>query len=359
MFINRYVNNLKPYRLASHKAWLNSDSNILKLDWNESTIDPSPLVKQNIISFLNNGKISWYPDVNNESLLKKIAVYCDIGIDNVQYYPSSDVIHECIARAFVEYEDKVLMVSPTYDNFRSTFESYGAKIDFFYLSDDFLFDLDKLKEYLTNSNIRMVYICNPNNPTGTVYSRDTIEHLLLSFPEIMFIIDEAYFEFGGKTSKDLVIKYQNILITRTFSKAFGLASFRIGYVISSGENIKILSKVRNPKNINMLSQIAAISVLDDVSYMKKYVDDVMASKKYFSEELYEIGLKTYGDGGNFLLLKLNQKSKSDLILFLENKNIYIRDYGHIKKMEDFVRVTIGTKKQMEQVVLAIKEFYEK
>ena len=98
--------------------------------------------------------------------------------------------------------------------------------------------------------------------------------------------DEVYFEFGGKTSKDLVIKYQNILITRTFSKAFGLASFRIGYVISSGENIKILSKVRNPKNINMLSQIAAISVLDDVSYMKKYVDDVMASKKYFSEELF-------------------------------------------------------------------------
>lgn len=361
MFANKYVKSLKPYPVSSHKAWeIKDKSSILKLDWNEATISPSPRVKENIIKFLDNGKINWYPDTNNINLLKEISKYNMVPLENLQYFASSDALHEYIMRVFVEPNDKITIVAPTYDNFRAVVESNGAVVDFYYLDDKFELDFENFKQHLILNTPKIVYICNPNNPTGTLYDKEDIENLVINFPSTMFVVDEAYFEFDGISCKELALKYENILISRTFSKAFALASFRIGYAITNKTNIELLSKIRNPKNITSFSQIAAISVLEDIDYVKKYVNEVKKAKEYFKRELSDLKLNFIchknGGGGNFLLIELEYLKKQKMIEFLLNKNIFVRDYSHVKNMENYFRITIGTIEQMEKVVLAIREF---
>lgn len=357
MFSNKYVKNLKPYPLTSHKAWeLQNKENILKLDWNEATIEPSPMVKESIIDFLERGKMHWYPDVKNDLLLKELSTYCKLPMGNVQYFASSDSLHEYIARTFIDPNDKVVLVAPTYDNFRSTVESCGATVDFYYLNEQFQLDNEDFDSFLNSQKPKVVYICNPNNPTGTIYSQGTIEQLIRKFTDILFIVDEAYYEFTGNSSHKLVLENENIFITRTFSKAFALASFRIGYALSSSENIALISKIRNPKSVSTLSQLAAISVLQDKEYMERYVESVKESKVFFRSELKKLGYFCSGEGGNFVLLKLDSATKRRFIKFLELKGIFVRDYGHVKAMENFLRVTIGTKNQMVKVLNEIKKF---
>ncbi len=361
MFANKYVKVLKPYPLVSHRAWeLQGKKEVLKLDWNEATFPPSPKVKENIINFLDSGNMHWYPDVNNTLLLDKLSEYNKIPVENLQYFASSDSLHEYIVRTFIEPEDRILIVAPTYDNFRAVVESNGALTEFYYLNDEFKLDLEHFENYITLHKPKIVYICNPNNPTGTLYKKEDIEQLIIKFPNTMFIIDEAYYEFTDISCKDLVVEYENILVSRTFSKAFALASFRIGYVISSQYNVKLLSKVRNPKNISTFSQIAAISVLSDIEYMKNYVDSVNKAKIFFKDELKKMNINVFDDGGNFAFLNMDFSVKKQFIEFLESKNIFVRDYGHVKGMENYLRITIGTLEQMNIVIQEIKNFfYEK
>jgi len=358
---NSYILNLRPYKLTSHKAWeIENKGKVLKLDWNEATIPPSPKVKKYILEFLEKGNLNWYPDVDNKRLKYLLSNYINLPEENILYFSGSDSAHEYICRAFINPGDNILMISPTYDNFRATAEASGALIYHFFLDikKNFFFNQKEFINYLKNNNFKIVYICNPNNPTGNTYSVEFFKYLLKNFQNTLFIIDEAYIEFGGESAKDLVVKYDNVIITRTFSKAFALASFRVGYIIASKNIIEVLSKLRNPKNVPTLSQIAAIAALEDIDYMKTYVKEVNNTKKWFLKELKKIGIKTYGKAGNFILLYIPNK-KDKLIKYLEKNYIFVRDYSHVERMKDFIRITIGTKKQMEIVLEKIKEFYKK
>jgi len=357
MFANKYVKVLKPYPLVSHRAWeLQGKEDVLKLDWNEATVPPSPKVKETLMKFLENGNMHWYPDVNNSLLLEELSKYNDLPVENIQYFASSDSLHEYIVRTFIEPDDRIVIVAPTYDNFRAVVESSGALTEFYYLDEKFHLDIEYFENYLNLHQPKIVYICNPNNPTGTMYKKEAIEQLITKFENIMFIVDEAYYEFTNNTCKDLVLDHENLLISRTFSKAFALASFRVGYTISSHHNIKLLSKIRNPKNISTFSQIAAISVLQDKLYMQNYVKQVNSTKDFFDEELKKLNYEVMGDGGNFSMLKFDFSVKKDFIKYLESNNIFVRDYGHVKGMENFLRITIGTYEQMQKVLVVIKSF---
>lgn len=360
MFVNKYVKRTKPYPLVTHLAWQHADdSEVLKLDWNEATIDPSPMVKQALVDLANSGRINWYPDVNNNKLRQAIAEYAELPMGNVQYYASSDALHEYIVRAFIEPGDRIMIVSPTYDNFRASAESLGGLIDYFYLDEDFKLDFQAFYDQLRVYEPKLVYICNPNNPTGTLFSANDLSKLLLDFRNTLFLIDEAYYEFSGTTCSGLVKENENILISRTFSKAFAMASLRIGYVIASETNVAFLDRIRNPKNISAFAQVAAIAALKDYAYTSAYVGHVRLTRDYFFKKINEIGkgkLLAFPSGGNFTLIRIDQSLKASLISFLESHKIFIRNYGHVRGMEDFVRITIGTQGQMERVIKVTQEF---
>lgn len=364
-FEKNHIKNLQPYKVASHKIWdvsPNEREKILKLDWNEATIPPSPMVHNRILELLSQPSFyQLYPATHSAELHQKLANYANVPQENLQYFPSSDALHEYIATVFLGENDKVLLLGPTYDNFRLTCEAKGAKTFYFNYSDSFKLDETAFLNNIDELSPNLVYICNPNNPTGNLLEYDFIESLLLRFPKSLFLIDEAYMEFSGLTVKDLSLKYENILITRTLSKAFALANFRIGYLISSSENIRNISKVRNPKNFTTFSQEATIAALDDVQYTLNYVSNVQRAKEEFIDFLVNLnaGILPFHGHGNFILLKfINDDLKNNFIRHMELNNIFLRNLTHSSLLNQCLRITIGTTDQMGIVQKVILDFFK-
>ena len=362
-FPNKYLRNIKPYKLASHAIWsVNPDKReeVLKLDWNEATVAPSPLVKQRIEELLTQPDFfHLYPVTHNELLLKRIADYVGLPEENVQYFASSDALHEYICKVFIGVGDPVMILSPSYDNFRLTCQANGADVFFSEFNADFTFDAKRFEADILAKEPAVVYICNPNNPTGYCHSVEYIEHLLQTFPDTLFLVDEAYSEFSGVTAKDLVLKYDNLLISRTMSKAFALANFRFGYLIASKENVQFVNRIRNPKNISTITQTAAQAALEDVDYMRTYVFATEEGKKWFIEEMKCLPqIHIHMSYGNFLLVQFGTyEEKIRLIQHLASKNIFVRDTMQSPIVRNCFRITCGTKKQMKQVAEEIKSFY--
>lgn len=363
---NDCITELKPYSLISQKIWSLSEddlNDVIKLDWNEGTISPSPNVNKRLEEFIKSGKFNWYPDVNRRELLKLLSDYTKLPIDNIQYFSSSDTLHEYIVKVFLEKGKTALILGPTYDNFRLTCESQGSNVEFFLYDDNFKLDNKLFSNKISETKPNLVYICNPNNPTGYLFDLEYIENLITDNQDVIFLIDEAYFEFDGISCQQLISKYNNILISRTFSKAFSLANFRIGYLLSSSLNIELVNKVRNPKNVCSFSQEAAIAVLEDIDYMFDYVNQVKSAKNYFSIQLSKI-LENIADvhsnAGNFVLLNFKSENiKNDFVNYLELNNILTRSLSFSYDTKYLVRITIGTMSQMEKVVGIIKKRYGK
>lgn len=362
---NDYIEQLKPYSLISQQIWsLNEEqySDVLKLDWNESTIPPSPNVLNTLHDFIEKGNFNWYPDVNKIELLTLLSEYTNLSVKNIQYFASSDSLQEYIVKVFLEKGKKALILGPTYDNFRLTAESQGAIVDFFLYNDSFELDVNLFSKKIIETQPNLVYICNPNNPTGYLLDTEIIENLIISNKNVIFLIDEAYFEFDGVSCQNFILKYENVLISRTFSKAFALANFRIGYLLSSSNNIELINKVRNPKNISSFSQMAAIAALKDVDYMLDYVKQVKNARSFFSKRISVIlkGIAcVYSNGGNFVLINFfNDDDKLAFVKFLEQKLIFVRSLSFSYETKHLVRITIGTMEQMEKVVTVLCNKYE-
>ena len=362
-FPNKYLRNIKPYKLASHAIWSvkpEERARVLKLDWNEATITPSPLVKQRIEELLTQPDFfHLYPVTHNEKLLKLIADYVGLPEENVQYFASSDALHEYICKVFIGVGDPVMILGPSYDNFRLTCQANGADVFFSEYNADFTFNATKFEKDILDKEPAVVYICNPNNPTGYRHSVEYIESLLQKFPDTLFLVDEAYYEFSGVTAKELVLRYDNILISRTMSKAFALANFRFGYLIASKENVQFVNRIRNPKNISTITQTAAQAALEDKEYMWEYVREVNNAKRWFLDELNTLpSLHAFESFGNFILVQLaSYEQKMALLNYLAQHNIFVRDTMQSPIVQNCFRVTCGTKEQMQRVMDCIKSFY--
>ena len=358
---NHQLDEIKPYTVASHKIWAvapEERKNILKLDWNEAVIPPSPAVREAIASLMaQDDFFHLYPSTYNEGLMDAISEYCGLSENNIQYFGGSDSLHEYIARAFLREGDRVLVLWPSYDNFRLTAESTGAKLFYGELGPDFVFDQEAFERRIEVVKPRLVYICNPNNPTGTLLPQTLIASLLDTHEEILFLVDEAYAEFAGGSVQELVLDHENLLVTRTLSKAFGLANVRFGYLLASGDNIEAISKIRNPKNISTLTQVAAEAALRDWPYMAQYVRKVQEARSWFIQTINEGPLKeylkAYESYGNFVLIRCRTPEiKMVLMKYWESRNIFVRNVQQSASLEGCLRVTIGEKSQMEQVIEA-------
>lgn len=363
-FPNKYLRNLKPYKLASHKIWTvepDDRLDILKLDWNEASIPPSPKVRERIEKILNEPCFfNLYPTTYNDELHSLLSEYVGLPKENIQYFGSSDALHEYICKVFISVGDPVMILGPSYDNFRLTCQANGADVFFHYYNDDFTFDAEKFENDINKIEPAVVYICNPNNPTGNVHQKEYIEHLLEEFSDTLFLIDEAYYEFSGITCKDLVIKYDNILISRTMSKAFALANFRVGYLIASKDNVQFVNRIRNPKNLTTFALQAACGALSDTQYMWNFVAEVHRAMTQFSEEMkkHSSSFTVLPSAGNFLMFRFSSyEKKKELLNYLANNNIFVRDTTQADCVKTCFRITIGTCEQMRRVASVIDQFY--
>ena len=240
-------------------------------------------------------------------------------------------------------------------------EVNGGHVFYFEYNPDFTFNKDAFKEYIRKVDASLVYICNPNNPTGYLHSTEFIKELVEEFPETMFLVDEAYYEFTNPrtTCCELVLNHDNLVVSRTMSKAFGIANFRFGYLIANEKNINYISTIRNPKNITTFAQEAACAVLEDVPYMDNFVKESNEAKAMFLEEIAKFqAIKAYKSNANFVVLRFESyEEKMKVFDYLVNNNIFVRTIDQSPIVHDCLRISIGTKEQMKRVLAVLKEYY--
>ena len=330
---------LKIYKPVESDAWANLDSFKLKLDWNESDYFLNK-ISDEILSFLNSSNISYYPNLDNSLLIEKVANYTNVTPDCIELTSGSDYAHEIILKylGFLNRDSKVLIFYPTYDNFRSTAETIVSNIGIVNLE---LSKFSSLYDFDFSSS-SLVYLSNPNNPTGDFLDIEKLNIVLDNNKDVLFVIDEAYIDFNISKSVVSLIEHQkNIIITRTFSKAFGLAGFRIGYILSSPILISSLSRFNNVKHLSSIAKIAASVTMDNISFFSEAIKRINFNKDILIKELKERDYvkNVFNGGGNFVLVELFDCSEN-FYLKLKSNNVYIRRLNHLVSLENFVRITV-------------------
>ena len=349
METNRNLKNIK-YYLPSDRS---QNDETVKLDWNECNIPFNEDYLNHLRRSIFTVNLSEYPNINNKNLINELSYYCGIDGENIQIFNGSDSALHYIFATFLNPETKVLIYYPTYTQVESYIQLYSNNLNYSYIT-----DLFGNHEYDFNDieNNDLIYITNPNNPTGKIIEPSEIEKLLIKYPNKLFIIDEAYFEFSNKTCVNMVKNYNNLIVTRTFSKAFSLASIRLGYICTNIKNINEINKIRNTKEVNSFAQSLGLTALKNINYVKDRISIINNNKEFFINELKKLNIEFIDSMSNFVLIKVI--NSSDLINKLTNQNILIRDRSSFKGLENCVRITIGEYEDMETIIKTIKSLYE-
>ena len=332
------INNLQTYNVGG-RSDLSSDWECF--DWNESEFPPTNKVFEVMKSFY---RYERYPDITAKLLKSKLSDYVSLPVDFIEVYNGSDDALKDIITVFVDKETHVLSYQPSYtqvNTFITTNTENYMKVNIKNPLGEHEYDFD----YCKVANV--VYLVNPNNPTGKLLAVDEIEKLLKTYPDTLFIVDEAYYEFAKQSCSHLVVSHKNLIVTRTFSKAFGLASVRLGYCMGHPDTLSHLRKIRNGKAVNALAQLCGVAALDDLDYLDSRIDEMNDAKKFFVDNLpheyYAVDSQT-----NFVLLKTPDSKK--LLNKMKDNKILIRDRSSFDNLENCVRITIGSKKQIIRVL---------
>lgn len=328
-------------------------SAVLKLDWNEGAIPPPKSVQNAMIEFIAKSDghyLKWYPNLGGGSDLRnQLAKYCCVIPENILVTNGSDDALILICQTFLNSGKSVIAPVPTYEHFCCNVIHTGADLHRLQFSDVMNPSMDELQKNIEQLHPHLVYLVSPNNPLGTHWDSQSIASLASTYPDCIFIVDEAYHEFAKLdentnmpiTCTNLVSKFTNVIVTRTFSKAFCLASVRCGYVVAHPNTIELLKVRYNPKSVNSLAQIAAFHALESFEeYYKPYITATNLTRENFVKDLEENGfvVKT-GGGGNFVCIELPEAQISTVCKFLEENCIYIRDVS--ARLPGIIRISIG------------------
>ena len=336
--VRKSISNLQTYNVGG-RSDLSSDWECF--DWNESEFPPTNKVFEVMKSFY---RYERYPDITAKQLKNKLSEYVSLPVDFIEVYNGSDDALKDIITVFVDKDTKVLSYQPSYtqvNTFITTNTEHYEKINIQDPLGEHHYDFDYCK------SADVVYLVNPNNPTGKLLPVKEIEKLVKQYPNTLFIVDEAYYEFAKQSCTHLVVSHKNLIVTRTFSKAFGLASVRLGYCMAHPDTLSDVRKIRNGKAVNALGQLCGIAALNDLDYLQSRIDEMNDAKKFFIDNLPNYYHAVSSDA-NFVLVK-TPDSKKVLEKMKENK-ILIRDRSAFENLENCVRITIGSKKQIIRVL---------
>ncbi|GMV39229.1 MAG: histidinol-phosphate aminotransferase [Myxococcales bacterium] len=347
---SRYVAGIRPYDAVSSRDKIDSGCvrDVYKLDWNESTIPPSPMVLAAIGRFLSNTHhLNWYPELYSKRLTTALASYVGVPEGSLLVTNGSDDALDLVCRTYLDDGDEVVVPSPTYTHFLVYAGARGAQILRVYAEDPFHQNLDGILKSV-GYRTKLIYLVSPNNPTGIRYSEEQVSRVLEAAPGAIVIVDEAYFEFCGVSVAVLTQRYPNLVVTRTFSKSFGIAGLRIGYAVACPEVIETLKRIFNPKSVNVLGQIAAEAALQDREYLDRYVASVTAAKELIREHLDARGVECRVTPANYVLIRVPDAKR--FCALLEDEGVFIRDRSSIPQLQHYARMSVGTVEQTGEIL---------
>jgi histidinol-phosphate aminotransferase len=322
----------------------------LRLDFNENTAGCSPAVKR-ALAKLSPKQLAMYPEYERGT--RRLARHFRVSPDELLLTNGGDDALRLFFDAFVDARDSVVICEPTFPMYRYWGEVAGARIEVLRYGQAMEFPLDGVVAAL-EARPRVLFLCNPNNPTGTLLTKDAIETILRASTHTAVVVDEAYAEFSGVTVAPWIRKYPHLFVARTFSKAAGLAGLRLGAVLACTKSLAILQRATAPFPVNVAALAAAEAAVGDPRTMKTYVRNILRMRAWFEKELRKLSVKTYPSGGNFLLCDFGPGGP-EMCRKLEGDGVLLRDRS--KEIgAGFVRITIGTKLEMERLVRLIKRY---
>ncbi len=340
-FFSQKYSGLTPYTPGEQPK----DMKYVKLNTNESPYPPSKEVYEAVMEEAK--KLHLYSDPECSALTQKIADRYGVSKDMVLVTNGSDEILNFAFMAFCDSKRGIAFADITY-GFYSVFAELNAiPYKIIPLKSDFTIDLNDYYDLEEN-----IVIANPNAPTGIALSRTEIEALVKKNPNRVVIIDEAYVDFGGESCVELTKKYDNLLVTMTFSKSRSMAGGRIGFGIGSPDLISDLNTIKystNPYNVNRLSQVAGAFAIDNDEYYMQNAKEIIKNREYTKKKLEELGFEVLNSSANFLFAKSDKISGEDLYLKLKQKGVLVRHFTK-ERIKDFNRITIGTREQMDILI---------
>lgn len=336
------VQNLTPYTAARdlYKTGIFLDANENYEQW--VTIDWTKLTNLNR-----------YPDSNSEEVseaLAKLYIGC-VKKNNVFVGAGSDEIIDLLMRGFVEKDEYIMVMDPSYTVYEVQAAINNMKVKKIQLQSDFSLDIEQIRK--TAQDVKIMFLCSPNNPTGNLISTEEVKEIL-SFYTGILVIDEAYIEFAGldNSFQDLVNTYSQIVILRTFSKAWGLAGIRIGYAIASEVIVQTLLKIKDSYNVTSCSQQIALQALEQREKLTSKVTETSHLKILLTNALEKLGLLVLPTQANFILVKIPDATK--IYKTLASKGMIVRDRSNVFLLENVLRVTVGSKKENDLLISMLK-----
>ncbi|HOP09181.1 MAG TPA: histidinol-phosphate transaminase [Candidatus Methanofastidiosa archaeon] len=321
----------------------------IRMDFNENCIGPSPNVMK-IVRELPSNIISTYPEYRNAYELFSES----FGVDQsrILITNGSDEAIRLVFNAYVSSGDKIVIPVPTFTIFDLEARMFGADVSEVPFNSDLSFPKDAVIGESEGS--RMTVIVNPNNPTGSSASLDTIERIAEN-ADLVFV-DEAYCEFKGVSALGLLDKYDNIIVTRTFSKAYGLAGLRIGLLFANEKIIKTLKKVISPYSVNMIAIECAMAAIRDQEHMRSCVSEIMRSRDMLMSGLRSMGFRVYDSDANFFICDLG-KEHDNVLKILNDNDILVRDRKGDLLLENCVRISAGTMDECKTLLDVLGDYY--
>ena len=322
----------------------------LRLDFNENTLACSPRVLAELAR-ISAPDLTKYPE--RESVERKVAQTLGLQAEQVLLTNGVDEAIHVLCQTFLDRGDELLLPTPTY----TMYEVYGsgteAEIRTVTPEKDFRFPHERLLQAIT-PRTKIIAIANPNSPTGAVARREQILEILERAPHAAVLVDEAYFHFFGETVLDLVGRARNLIVARTFSKAYGLAGLRLGMLAAPAETQHWLRTMISPYSVNALALACLPAALDDVEYLNWYVGEVGAARVQMTARFKELGLPQWPSQANFLLVRIGALH-NEFVAALRRRGVLTRDRSSDAGCEGCVRITVGTRVQAELALKAIEE----
>ena len=349
-FLTEKILKLEPYVPGEQPK----DRKYIKLNTNESPFPPSEQAIKLASEELE--RLMLYPDPDCVRLRDAVASEYGVAPENVILTNGSDEVLNFAFMAYCDGDTPALFADITYGFYEVFANVNGVPCEVIPLKDDFSLDVD---DYIGKCGT--VFIANPNAPTGKAIPLSDIEKLLNSNRDRVVVIDEAYVDFGAESAVSLIGKYDNLLVTQTFSKSRSMAGARLGFGIASENIISDLHRIRystNPYNVNRMTAAAGLGAILDKEYFVNNCAQIIKNRAFTTQELAKLGFDVIESKTNFVFARSNEIGGKELYLALKSRGILVRHFSK-SRIKDYVRITVGSAEQMQALVLAIKMILEK
>lgn len=337
-------------KCVEHMAWYQPPpegrSGRLRLDLNENLVGPPPHALR-ALAELSAAQISSYPEYRQAE--RKLARFFGVKGEELLVTSGVDEALRLICDGFAEAGRPVLVVEPTFEMYRFCAELVGARVVSLHYDDRLRFPMDEVVRALERLQPRIFFLANPNNPTGALLQPRELRRILDAARHTMVVVDEAYYEFSGVTAVGWIRRRPNLVVTRTFSKAAGLAGLRLGCLMSNAEVIAALTRVRPPFSVNSAALAAALAIVRHPRPVRQYAREVIAAREKLARALKRMGVTVYPSAANFLLADFGPAGPA-LLEKLRRRGILLRDRGANFGRAGWVRITIGTRVQTRELI---------